>query len=143
MCCIILVILFVITFTKVHAQNETTNVIVSDTESTVPLKPQLNEALLELKRINIGENSNKLYDNPRIIEKNINYYIEQYDKTLLFFAETFGYDIETIKSIYRVKRVISPDFHNTVVELENYFKSDEFKKFMKVWEKKEMKNSKQ
>ena len=97
-CCIILVILFVITFTKVHAQNETTNVIVSDTESTVPLKPQLNEALLELKRINIGENAIKLYDNPRIIEKNINYYIEQYDKTLIFFAEAFGYDIETVKS---------------------------------------------
>lgn len=54
-----------------------------------------------------------------------------------------GYDVETIKSIYRVKRIISPDFHNTVVELENYLKSDEFKKFMNVWEKKEMENSKQ
>ena len=77
-------------------QNETTNVIASDTESTVPLKPQLNKDLLELKRINIGENKTKLYDNPRIIEKNINYYINENEQTLLFFSETFGFDIESI-----------------------------------------------
>ena len=98
LCCIILLIAFVITFTKVHAQNETTNVIASDTEDTVPLKPQLNKDLLELKRIEIGVNKVKIYDNPRIIEKNIEYYINKYEKTLTFFADAFGYSIESIKN---------------------------------------------
>ena len=53
-----------------------------------------------------------------------------------------GYDIETIKSIYKVKKIIEPEYQNTVVELENYLKSDDFNKFMKAWEKEEMRFAK-
>ena len=95
-CCILIVILFVITFTTIHAQNET-EFIASENESVIPLKPQLNESLLELKRINIGENNNILYDTPRVIEKNINYFLKNYENELTFFADMFGYNIEDIK----------------------------------------------
>ena len=70
-CCFILLIIFVITITRVNAQTETKVINASDTEDVVPLKPQLNESLLELQRIKIRENKVKLYDNNRIIEKNI------------------------------------------------------------------------
>ena len=97
LCCIIILAVFVIAFTKVNAQNEYNEVAVSEADTTVPLKPQLNESLLELKRITIGETNIKLYDNPRIIEKDINYYIKEYEQTLEFFSEMFGYNIEDIK----------------------------------------------
>ena len=96
-CCFILLIIFVITITRVNAQTETKVINASDTEDVVPLKPQLNESLLELQRIKIRENKVKLYDNPRIIEKNIHYYISINEKTLNFFAKAFGYDIDFIK----------------------------------------------
>ena len=97
LCCLVLLIIFVITFTRVNAQNESTQIVTSDTEDVVPLKPQLDETLLELKRINIGENKIKLYDNPRVVEKDINYYINTNEQTLSFFAQIFGYDIEIVK----------------------------------------------
>ena len=92
-CCIILIITFVITFTRVHAQNE----LNLETESTVPLKPLLNEDLLELKKIFIGT-SYKKYDAPKIIEKDIKFYINKYEKELVFFSTMFGFDVENIKS---------------------------------------------
>lgn len=95
-CCIIIIIVFVMTITRVQAKNET-NIIKEETESVVPLRPQLNESLLELKIINI-ENKMVTYDSPRIVEKDINYYISEYKDTLTFFASMFGFDIETIKS---------------------------------------------
>ena len=97
-CCFILLIIFVLTITKVNAQNESTlNVSGEQTEDVVPLRPQLNETLLELKRITIGETEIKLYDNPRIIEKDINYYIAQNEKELIFFSTMFGYNYDFIK----------------------------------------------
>ena len=92
-CCIILIITFVITFTRVHAQNE----INIETESTVPLKPQLSEDLLELNKVFLGT-KHILYDAPRIIEKDINYYIKEYNDELLFFSTMFGFNIQSIKS---------------------------------------------
>lgn len=97
-CCFILLIIFVLTITKVNAQNESTLTVSGEqTEDVVPLKPQLNETLLELKRITIGETDIKLYDNPRIIEKDINYYIAQNEKELIFFSTMFGYNYDFIK----------------------------------------------
>ena len=97
-CCFILLIIFVLTITKVNAQNESTLTVSGEqTEDIVPLRPQLNETLLELKRITIGETDIKLYDNPRIIEKDINYYIAQNEKELIFFSKMFGYNYDFIK----------------------------------------------
>ena len=97
LCCLLILAAFVIAFTKVNAQTERTETIVSDTDDTVPLKPQLNESLLELKRITIDETNLKTYDKPRIIEKNIDYYIKENEETLIFFSEMFGYDINLVK----------------------------------------------
>ena len=96
-CCFILLLVFVITYKKVNAQTISTVIDGESTEDVVPLKPQLDESLLELKRVNIGENNIKLYDKPRIIEKDINYYIAQNEKTIKFFSEMFGYDYNLIK----------------------------------------------
>ena len=95
-CCIIIIIIFVMTITRVQAKNET-NIIHEETESVVPLKPQLSESLLEFKTIYF-ENKMVTYDNPRIVEKDINYYISQYNDTIAFFANMFGFDLETIKN---------------------------------------------
>lgn len=96
-CCLILLLIFVITITKVDAKNESDLTVTSDTADVVPLRPQLNDNLLELQILNIEESANKLYNTPRIIEKNIHYYIEENENTLLFFANTFGFDIEFVK----------------------------------------------
>lgn len=96
-CCLILLLIFVITITKVDAKNESDLTVTSDTADVVPLRPQLNDNLLELQILNIEESANKLYNTPRIIEKNIEYYIEENENTLLFFANTFGFDIEFVK----------------------------------------------
>lgn len=96
-CCLILLLIFVITITKVDAKNESDLTVTSDTADVVPLRPQLNDNLLELQILNIEESCNKLYNTPRIIEKNIHYYIEENENTLLFFANTFGFDIEFVK----------------------------------------------
>lgn len=96
-CCLILLLIFVITITKVDAKNESDLTVTSDTADVVPLRPQLNDNLLELQILNIEESANKLYNTPRIIEKNIEYYIEENENTLIFFANTFGFDIEFVK----------------------------------------------
>ena len=47
-CCFILLIIFVLTITKVNAKNEGTLTVSGEqTEDVVPLRPQLNETLLE------------------------------------------------------------------------------------------------
>lgn len=96
-CCLILLLIFVITITKVDAKNESDLTVASDTADVVPLRPQLKDNLLEFQILNIEESSNKLYDNPRIIEKNIEYYIAENESTLIFFANAFGFDIEFVK----------------------------------------------
>lgn len=96
-CCLILLLIFVITITKVDAKNESELTVVSDTADVVPLRPQLKDNLQNLQILNITEINNKLYDNPRIIEKNIEYYISENENTLIFFAKTFGFDIEFVK----------------------------------------------
>ena len=96
-CCLILLLIFVITITKVDAKNESDLTVASDTADVVPLRPQLNDNLLKFQILNIEESSNKLYDTPRIIEKNIEYYIVENENTLVFFANAFGFDIEFVK----------------------------------------------
>ena len=95
-CCIIIIITFLITFKRVNALE---NVSVNNTEqeSVLPLTPQLDNTLLELKRINIGESNNVVYDKPRVIKKGTNYYIKKHEKELMFFADMFGYNIDSIK----------------------------------------------
>lgn len=96
-CCLILLLIFVITITKVDAKNESELTVASDTADVVPLRPQLKDNLLKFQILNIEESSNKLYDTPRIIEKNIEYYIAENENTLIFFANAFGFDIEFVK----------------------------------------------
>ena len=92
-CCLILLTIFVITITRVSAL--TKEEVKVEEKDVVPLKPMLKKELLTLNKIYYIEN--KKYDSPRIIEKNINYYIKENIKTLKFFSEMFGYDIEFIK----------------------------------------------
>ena len=53
-----------------------------------------------------------------------------------------GYVIETIRSIYKIKRIIEPKYQNTIEELKKYLQSDDFKKLVKVWDEKEMQYAK-
>ena len=96
-CCLILLLIFVITITKVDAKNESDLTAATDTSDVVPLRPQLKDNLLELQILNIEESSSILYDTPRIIEKNIEYYISENESALTFFANAFGFDIEFVK----------------------------------------------
>ncbi len=96
LCCLIILLIFVITFTlKVEAKTET--VINADTEDVVPLKPQLRNELLELKKIKIVNLEAITYDQPRIIEKDIYSYLEEENEELLFFSKIFGFNYEFVK----------------------------------------------
>ena len=92
-CCLIILLIFVITITKVDAKNESDSVITTETEDVVPLSPQLDNRLLNLNKFIIGESELIKYNNPRVIEKNIEYYISEQIDTLTFFSNIFGYDI--------------------------------------------------
>ena len=96
-CCLILLLAFVITITKVDAQNERDSVLTSETEEVVPLKPQLDNRLTNLNKIIIEESLMTKYNKPRVIDKNINYYINEQIETLTFLANAFGFDIEFVK----------------------------------------------
>lgn len=52
------------------------------------------------------------------------------------------YVFETIRSIYKTKNVIESENVNTIDELKNYLKSDDFNRFMKAWKKEEMRFAK-
>ena len=96
-CCLIILLIFVITITKVDAKNESDSVITTETEDVVPLSPKLDNRLLNLNKFIIGESELIKYNNPRVIEKNIEYYISEQIDILTFFANIFGYDIEYVK----------------------------------------------
>ena len=96
-CCLILLLIFVITITKVDAKNESDLTVASDTSDVVPLRPQLKDNLLKFQILNIEESSNIIYDTPRVIEKNIEFYIAENENTLIFFAKAFGFDIDFVK----------------------------------------------
>lgn len=96
LCCLILLLIFVINITRVEAKGST-SVEATNTEDVVPLKPYNGINLLKIKNITLIENEFIKYNNPRIIKKDINYYIETEIETLTFFAKTFGYDIEFVK----------------------------------------------
>ncbi|MBE6157068.1 MAG: hypothetical protein E7161_04950 [Firmicutes bacterium] len=103
-CCLILLLIFVITITKVDARNEsdlTTDA--TDTSDVVPLRPQLRDNLLQLQILNVEESEYKFYDTPRIIEKNIEYYITENESALTFFSKAFGFDIEFVKEDLRTR----------------------------------------
>ena len=71
-CCLILLLVFVITITKVDAKNESDLTVANaETSDVVPLRPQLRDNLLQLQILNIEESPYLLYDTPRIVEKNI------------------------------------------------------------------------
>lgn len=96
-CCLILLLVFVITITKVDAKNESDLTVGTDTSDVVPLRPQLKDNLLQLQILNIEESNSIRYNMPRIIEKNIGYYIEANESALTFFANAFGFDIGFVK----------------------------------------------
>ncbi|MBQ3020717.1 MAG: hypothetical protein IJD92_00655 [Bacilli bacterium] len=96
-CCLVLLTIFVITINRVSALTNNDKEVNVEVEDVVPLKPMLKKELLKLNKIDFIENENKKYDSPRIIEKDINYYIKENIKTLTFFSEIFGFDIEFIK----------------------------------------------
>ena len=96
LCCLILLLAFVITITRVNAQTES-DLVVSETKDTVPLKTLIKVKSLKLKDINDNVSFYTKYDTPRVVEKNINYYIEVEEETLKFFSKAVGYDIEFIK----------------------------------------------
>jgi len=59
-CCLILLLIFVITITKVDARNEsdlTTDA--TDTSDVVPLRPQLRDNLLQLQILNVEKSEYK------------------------------------------------------------------------------------
>lgn len=132
-CCLILLLIFVITITKVDAKNESDLTVASETADVVPLRPQLNDNLLEFQILNIEESSNKIYDTPRIIEKNIEYYIAENENTLVFFANAFGFDIEFVKEdlIKRAETIGELEVEPTNIgSLKN--KNDELKTFKNI-----------
>lgn len=96
-CCLIILLIFIITITKVDAKNESDSVMTTETEDVVPLSPQLDNRLLNLNKLIIEESESIKYNQPRVIEKNIEYYINEQIDTITFFANIFGYDIEYIK----------------------------------------------
>ena len=96
-CCLIILLAFVITITKVDAQNISEEIPSSETEEVVPLKPQLDSRLVNLNKIIIEESEMKKYNQPRIIEKNINFYIKNQIDILTFLSNAFGYDINFVK----------------------------------------------
>lgn len=107
LCCIVILIVFVVTITlTANAQNVTTDAN-TDEKEVVPLKPQLRDSLLELNKIEIISTEAKLYDMPRVIEKDIYYYLETEEDTIRFFAKAFGFDFDFIKEdlIMRSKEV--------------------------------------
>ena len=97
LCCVIILIAFVITFISANARGDNQENTLPEVEDIVPLRPQLSEKLLELK-VNISENNvdNIVYNRPRIIKKDADYYINNNINTLKFFSEAFGYELEAI-----------------------------------------------
>ena len=106
-CCLIILLIFVITITKVDAKNESDSVVTTETEDVVPLCPQLSKRLQKLNNITINESESIKYNRPRFIEKNINHYIEEQIDSLKFYSDIFGFDIEFVKNniISRSKNV--------------------------------------
>ena len=98
LCCIIILIAFVITFTRVKAMNLPSDTVSSVTEDIVPLRFELNKDLLEFKPTLLANNNDTTYIVPKIVIKDANYYIKEYEKELVFFSDLFGYDIEDIKN---------------------------------------------
>ena len=132
-CCLILLLIFVITITKVDAKNESDLTVASDTADVVPLRPQLKDNLLKFQILNIEESSNIIYDTPRVIEKNIEYYINENQNTLMFFSKAFGFDIEFVKEdlIKRAETIGELGFEPTNIgSIKN--KNNELKTFRNI-----------
>ena len=97
LCCFILLVIFVISITRVEAKGIDSLLETSNTEDVVPLRPYSGINLFKKRRITLIENKFIKYNKPRIVEKNINYYIETEIDTLTFFAKVYGYDVEFVK----------------------------------------------
>ena len=53
-------------------------------------------------------------------------------------VENGTYEIETLRAIYKTKKIVSLDFVDPIGELDKYLKSDYFKEFFEKWHKEEM-----
>ena len=137
-CCLIILLLFVITITKVDAKNESSSVVTTETEDVVPLSPQLDKRLLNLNKISIEESIMIKYNQPRVIEHNINYYINEQIENLTFFANIFGFDINFVKEdlIKRAENIqelehILNYIHTKDIEIKLFIFSANFKTISK------------
>ncbi len=98
LCCVIILVIFVVTITltvdaKVIETDESVNV-----EDTVPLREQLGKKYRKLENYKKEEVEVLEFNKPRIIEKDINYYINLNINALTFYSKIFGYSLDYVKS---------------------------------------------
>ena len=98
LCCVIILVIFVVTITltvdaKVIDTDESVNV-----EDTVPLREQLGKKYRKLENYKKEEVEVLEFNKPRIIEKDINYYINLNINALTFYSKIFGYSLDYVKS---------------------------------------------
>lgn len=105
LCCIIIIILFVITISRVNALS-LNNLSIN---SSLSFKSYITNIFKKKELIKI-----KKYDKPRIIKNNIEIFIDEYEQTLKFFANMYGYNFEFIKKDLkdRNKEVLELDKNN-------------------------------
>jgi len=130
LCCLILLLIFVITISRVEAKTTTKLLENKEAEEVIPLKPY-NLNLFKLKKLTLIENKAIKYDKPRIIEKNIQFYLDSERKTLEFFAKAFGYDIEfVIEDLTKRSKDIGEIKNNNIGSLRN--KEDKLEKYISI-----------
>ena len=98
LCCVIILVIFVVTITltvdaKVIETDEAVNV-----EDTIPLRKQLGKKYRKLENYKKEEVEVLEFNKPRIIEKDINYYINLNINALTFYSKIFGYSLDYVKS---------------------------------------------
>lgn len=96
--CIVILVIFVVAITvNVDAETNNEEPTTPDVEEIVPLRKQFGNRYRDLLNYKVVKYTALKFDKPRIIIKDINYYINQNYNTLLFFAKAFGYDMDFIK----------------------------------------------
>lgn len=113
-CCIIILLLFVIANMKVNALSMDSNMHIN-----YEIQPLIKEKIMQLNPNNIFKVKNYRYDKPRVLENNIHVFIEKNKNTLMFFSKMFGFDYEFIKEdlIKRNSNEILPE--NNIAGLKN------------------------
>ena len=90
LCCIIIILVFVITSLKVNAMECENGCYNNLTKNNI--KPYIKDTILQLDTNNTIEINIIKYDTPRIIENNIYNIIEKYSNVISFFSKMFGFD---------------------------------------------------